>query len=209
MNNAGRHAFQFLFGSSARAEDMPNRDASPQEPVIFPHEPRDFNVICIDLKTRCLYPFGTQTSNEPFFWSRTGPDGFNSSYLYIRDLYEMNNGTLDPPQTQAEWWYVRGKRLVEQLCAGALNEPPPPIPAPPIITDSESVVCYHLVEKTLWHMPSPTEVNDFLNPRNPKDRRRIRDFLGELLDAWENDIEIPTPQDMMDHEDDDDDSQDE
>jgi len=198
MNDFQHLCFQAATGRSARARDMPNRDTSPEEPVILPHEPRNFNIVCIDLKRRTLYPFGTQTSNEPFFWSRTVSDDFNKSYLYLRSLCDMHDGTQDPLQNQAEWWFDVGDDLMQQVRAGNMNESRPSIPAPPIIPASESLICYHLIEKKLWYMCSPTvEILSWNDTYNHNDLARIGGYLSELLEHWESNTRIPTPLDMI------------
>jgi len=178
--------------------DMPNRDTLSEEPVILPHEPRNFNIVCIDLKRRTLYPFGTPSSSEPFFWSRTRGEDFNKSYLYLRDLYEMHDGILDRPSTQAEWWFDTGDDLMKLIRSGNLNESRPTIPAPPIIGDSESLVCYDLVEKKLWYMCSPTvTILSWNDTYNPDDQERIRLYLAELHEHWDKNTDIPTPLEMI------------
>jgi len=159
--------------------DTTNRDNSRQIPMVV-HD-RDFNVICMDLKRRCLYPMGTISEHETFFWPRTNR-AFHKSLLYINRLTKMEENTINP-QTQAHWWCTHGPSDYMALTCHD-DDDIPPAPDPPACSQQWSIACYNIVTKSLWHMDSPTNTTVMYEHTTTRNKLIIKGYLHMLKEDW-------------------------
>jgi len=175
------------------AANDPTRDQSEEVPLPLSTNP---NVVCIDIKRRCIYPYGTQSADEPFFWKRTVTSSFRKSYLYLLHLLHAEEHD-EPTATQAQWWNTSGPEELSfhnRRGDGCLPVDPPYPPS----GQPWSIVCYDTKDKSLWHMDSPT--NHTMRWRyNTRSRRHlIHWYLFMLTEEWEDHEYIRTPLEFSD-----------
>jgi len=191
--------FWSRFMEGQRAGRAPDRDQSVMEP--FPLDPSPFRhteVVCIDLKRRCLYPWGTQTADEPMFWRRTDVDMFRKSYLYIKHLQDVVEDRIEHPLSQAEWWSTIGPAALDDHVNHADGCYPVEIPHPPSRGHHWSIVCFHIVDKSLWHMDGNLNYTMEWKYDTTENREKIRSYIAMLVKEWENHHYVRTPLEMND-----------
>jgi len=177
-----------------QARNNPNQDRSPEIPLPFAES--NPNVICIDLKRRCLYTLGTQTANDPLFWSRTDSDSFRKSYLYLLHLQSIEWDN-EPPLTQAQWWATVGPQQLqdhENAVDGCFPVDPPFPPQ----GQPWSIACFDITNKSLWHMDSATNRTMHWTYTTAENRRDIHWYLFMLVEEWECHHYLRTPLEFRD-----------
>jgi len=194
MAEAFLHAMRAAEREEARIN--PNQDRSDEVPLPLSEAECNPNVICIDLKRRCVYPWGTTTKNDPLFWKRTVTSSFRKSYLYLLHLQRIEeNG--ERPLTQALWWATVGPAELadhENAVNGCLPVDPPYPPA----GQPWSVACFDIANKSLWHMDSPTNRTMHWTYTTAENQHDIHWYLFMLVEEWEDHHYLRTPLEFRD-----------